>query len=85
MLGVIISQLLRLNHTQQPNLVIGYFIVSMPLSLICHGYAVVITTLGAVRFLRHQKSMAQGKALSGGWEISSTALIVLLVSKEADT
>jgi uncharacterized membrane protein YidH (DUF202 family) len=81
-LGVIISQLMELNHTQQPSPTIGYFIVSRPLSLACHGSAAVITTLGAVRFFRLQKSMALGQALSGGWEVSSTALIAVSVSTE---
>lgn len=80
MLGVIIAQMMRLHHSPNPNPVIGFFVVSIPLSCVCHASAIVISAIGAARFLRHQREMARGFALSGGWEVKCVGILATLVS-----
>ncbi|EXJ79049.1 hypothetical protein A1O3_08550 [Capronia epimyces CBS 606.96] len=78
-LGVIVAQVLRIQHSLAPNPIIGFFVVSVPLSCVCLGTAIVISTLGALRFLRCQKEMARGYAVSGGWEIKCIGTLTTLV------
>ncbi len=80
MLGVIIAQVMRLQHTLNPNPVLGFFVVSVPLSCVCQGSAIAISALGAIRFIRYQKEMARRYAVSGGWEIMSVGTLGALVS-----
>jgi hypothetical protein len=80
MLGVFIAQLMRLNHAPNPNPILGYFAVSIPLACICHVMAVIMTVVGCIRFLKYQKTMALGGALSGGWEVSTVGVLAFLVS-----
>lgn len=71
---------MRLQHSLAPSPIIGFFVISIPLSCVCHGTAIVITALGALRFLRCQKEMARGYALAGGWEIKCIGTLTTLVS-----
>ncbi|KAL2415741.1 hypothetical protein ABEF95_001724 [Exophiala dermatitidis] len=78
-LGVVTAQVMRLQHSLAPSPIIGFFVISIPLSCVCHGTAIVITALGALRFLRCQKEMARGYALAGGWEIKCIGTLTTLV------
>lgn len=81
MLGVFIAQLMRLNHASNPDLKIGFFIVSVPLASACQIMAIILTIIGSMRFLKYQKHMAVGLALSGGWEVGVFAILTLMVSE----
>ncbi|KAI1614289.1 hypothetical protein EDD36DRAFT_222327 [Exophiala viscosa] len=78
-LGVIIAQLMQLQHSLHPNPVLGFFVVSVPLSSVCHGSAILISILGASRFFHWQQEMSRGYALFGGWELHSVAVLTTLV------
>lgn len=77
--SVIIAQLFRLEHAQNPNRVFGYFALGIPLACVCIGTATVVLLLGAYRFWRQQNAMLRGKVHAGGWEISAIGLTVALV------
>ncbi|KIW17615.1 hypothetical protein PV08_04810 [Exophiala spinifera] len=79
MLGVVIAQVMRLQHSLTPNPVLGYFAVSIPLSSACHASAIVVSVLGAIRFFQYQKEMARGYAVSGGWEIKTVGTLAAMV------
>ena len=79
MLSVIISQLLRLQHTENPNKDIGFFAISVPLASICTVAAAIVQLLGCYRFWRQQNAMLRGKIHAGGWEINAIGVIMLLV------
>jgi len=81
MLGVIIAQVMRLQHSLNPNPVLGYFVVSIPLSSVCHGSAIAVSAFGAIRFFRYQREMARGYAVCGGWEIKAIGTLTTLVCK----
>ncbi|KAI6814229.1 hypothetical protein KC332_g8019 [Hortaea werneckii] len=69
MVGVIISQLYRLQHSPSPNSVYGYYVLGKPLASSFHTSALVVTLVGAVRFFRQQSAMSIGKIHAGGWEV----------------
>ena len=79
MLGILIAQLMRLHHTANPRSTLGYFAVSVPLASVCHITAMTLTVIGCYRFLKYQKTMALGAALSGGWELVVVGLLAFLV------
>ncbi|KIW83003.1 hypothetical protein Z517_02246 [Fonsecaea pedrosoi CBS 271.37] len=79
MVGVILAQVFRLNHSLHPNPHLGFFVVGVPLSCVCHGAAVLVSGIGALRFIRHQKTMARGYSLSGGWELTSIGMLTTLI------
>ncbi|KIW26293.1 uncharacterized protein PV07_09398 [Cladophialophora immunda] len=79
MVGVVIAQFFRLNHSLHPNTNLGFFVVGVPLSCVCHGSAILISGLGALRFIRCQKAMARGYALSGGWEMTCIGMLTTLI------
>lgn len=81
MLGVIVAQLLRLSHSPNPNPILGFFVVSIPLSSICHATAILVTLLGCYRFFHWQSEMARGYAISSGWEVLTIFTLCLLVSR----
>lgn len=83
MLGVIIAQLYRLQHSPNPDPTLGYFVLSKPISCIFHASAACVALLGSVRFFRQQHAMAIGKIQAGGWELMVIGVYVLLVSGEA--
>ncbi|KAL8987853.1 MAG: hypothetical protein Q9169_008641 [Polycauliona sp. 2 TL-2023] len=78
-LGVFIAQLFRLQHTENPDPVFGFFVLGKPLSCICTGAAIFTNLVGAHRFWRQQNAMLRGKVLCGGWEVYATILTVLMV------
>lgn len=79
MLGVIVAQLYRLQHSPSPDPTFGYFVLATPLSCILHVSAACVTLLGCVRFFRQQHAMAIGKIRAGGLEIMIIGVYVLLV------
>ena len=81
MLGVFIAQLMRLSHAPHPDAKIGFFVVSVPLASACQVMAIILTVVGSMRFLKCQKHMALGLALSGGWEVSLAGSLTLMVSE----
>ena len=81
MLGVFIAQLLRLNPAPHPNPRIGFFAVSVPLASACQIMAIIVTLIGSMRFIKYQKHMALGLALSGGWEVGVVGSLTMMVRK----
>ncbi len=79
MISVIIVQLYRLEHAQNPNKVFGYFTLALPLACICIGAAIVVLLLGAYRFWRQQNAILRGKVHAGGWEMNAIGLTIALV------
>lgn len=80
MQGVFIAQLFRLQRfTSQEQYGLTYYEVAVPLSVTCHGMALVIVVVGAYRFWRQQSSITDGKVLAGGWELNSIGVMILLV------
>ncbi|KAI6789421.1 hypothetical protein KC360_g1878 [Hortaea werneckii] len=69
MVGVIISQLYRLQHPPSPNSVYGYYVLGKPIASIFHASALGVILVGAVRFFRQQSAMSIGKVHAGGWEV----------------
>jgi hypothetical protein len=80
MLGVIVAQLYRLQHTQSPDPVFGYFALSKPLSAILHCSALGMVLLGGVRFWRQQAAIARGKVYACGFEVLIIMASMALVS-----
>lgn len=79
MLSVIIAQLFRLQHTENPDKELGFFIISIPLACICIGAAITVLLLGTYRFWRQQNAILRGKVHAGGWELNTIGAIILLV------
>lgn len=82
MLGVVIAQLYRLQHSPKPDAVFGFYVLSKPISCIFHVSAICVALLGSVRFFRQQHAMAIGRIQAGGWEILIIGVYVLLVSEQ---
>lgn len=80
MMGVVIAQLMRLNTTDSPDPVFGYHTVAIPLSCACHLSAMMVVIVGASRFLHWQDQIAQGYAISSGWELLLIIGLSLAVS-----
>ena len=85
MLGVIIAQLFRLQHTENPNKVLGFFVLGVPLSCTCSGAAILVILLGAYRFWRQQNAMLRGKVHVAGWDMLSILAITFVVSISHDS
>ena len=81
MLGIVIAQLFRLQHTLDPTNTFGLSVVGARFAAACNAAAVIVVLLGAYRFLRQQKAIDRGKVHAGGWEVTVIGLIALLVSK----
>ncbi len=79
MLGVVVAQLFRLQHSLNPEATLGFYAAGVPLATVCNGAATVVVLLGACRFWRQQSALARGKVHVGGWEIIIIGLVVLLV------
>lgn len=79
MLGTLIAQLLRLQHSANPEPTIGFYEIGVPLATACNGVAAIVVLLGAYRFWRQQNALARGKVYAGGWEVVGIGLLVLLV------
>jgi uncharacterized membrane protein YidH (DUF202 family) len=81
MLGVIVAQLYRLQHSPTPDKTFGFYVLSKPISCIFHVSAICVALLGSVRFFRQQHAMAIGRTQAGGWEVLIIGVYVLLVSE----
>jgi len=79
MLGVLVAQLFRLQHSPTTNPVFGFYVLGKPLACICQGIAIYALLLGAFRSWRHQHAIIRGKAIAGGFEIVLLGLGTLLV------
>ena len=79
MVSVIIAQLFRLQHAQNPNNVFGFFVLGIPLACVCIGAAIIVLLLGAHRFWRQQNAILRGKVHAGGWEVNAIGLTITLV------
>lgn len=77
-LGVVIAQLLRLQNssTSDP----PFFDVSLPLAGIFIASAIIVVLLGCSRFFSWQKVLAQGRAVSSGWELLTVVFLTAAVS-----
>lgn len=80
MVGVTIAQLFRLQSEPLPGGALGYYAIGVPLGAAFILSAIVVVSLGAVRYLRQQRAMTRGKVHAGGWEVISVMGIALLVS-----
>ncbi|EON62125.1 hypothetical protein W97_01344 [Coniosporium apollinis CBS 100218] len=69
MVGALIAQLFRLQPSPNPDPVLGYFVLGIPLAAVFICAAIVVTVLGAWRFWRQQNAMVRGRIHAGGWEI----------------
>ena len=78
MISVIIAQLFRLEHAQNPNKTFGYFVLSIPLACVCTGAAIIVLLLGAYRFWRQQNAILRGKVHAGGWDMNVIGLTIAL-------
>ena len=81
MLGIVIAQLFRLQHTIDPSKTFGYFILGKPLAAVLECVAMATALIGAHRFWRQQMAMMRGKCLAGGWEIVAIGVGVIVVSR----
>lgn len=79
MIGVVVAQLYRLQHSQTPDPVFGYYLLSKPIACIFQASALCMTILGTIRFFRQQTAMSIGKINAGGWEILMICSGVFLV------
>jgi uncharacterized membrane protein YidH (DUF202 family) len=79
MLGVLIAQLYRLQHSPSPGVVFGYYLLSLPLSILFQCAAVLVLFLGCTRFYRQQAAMARGKVHAGGWDLYTLMGCVFMV------
>lgn len=80
MLGVVIAQFMRLQRSLNPDPVLGFFVVSVPFSCMCHVMALFTASLGCYRFFKWQSAMTKGQAMSGGRTIVSIFTLTFLVS-----
>lgn len=83
LLGVLIAQLFSLQHSHIHHPQFGFYKVGLPLSCICHGFAIVIALAGSCRFMRQQQAFARGKVHASGWELMmigglTTAVVITL-------
>lgn len=80
MLGVVIAQLMRLQSSPSPDPILGFFVLSRPLSCTCHIIALLTASLGCYRFFQWQSAMDRGQATSGGFAITFLFALTFLVS-----
>lgn len=85
MLGTLIAQLFRLQHSGNPGTTLGFYEIGVPLATACNGAAAIVVLLGAYRFWRQQNALARGKVYAGGWEVVGIGLLVLLVGYYPDS
>lgn len=79
MLGAVIAQLWRIQHSPTASPVFGYYVVSKPLAAILQIAALGFATLGTIRFFRQQSAMSRGKVHAGGWELHIIMVFMSLV------
>jgi uncharacterized membrane protein YidH (DUF202 family) len=83
MLGVLIAQLYRLQHSPSPGVIFGYYVLSLPLSILFQCAAILVLGLGCIRFYRQQAAMARGKVHAGGWDLFTLMGSAFMVSASA--
>ncbi|KAK1690184.1 hypothetical protein BDP55DRAFT_341333 [Colletotrichum godetiae] len=76
-LGTVVAQLFAL---QASGTGLGYTAVGKPLATLCYSFSICIVSLGAFRAWRLQRAMFAGKALAGGFELTTLALGFLALS-----
>ncbi|KAK1510980.1 hypothetical protein CTAM01_01553 [Colletotrichum tamarilloi] len=76
-LGTVVAQLFAL---QASDTGFGYTAVGKPLATLCYSFSICIVLLGAFRAWRLQHAMFAGKALAGGFELTTLALGFLILS-----
>ena len=81
MLGVVVAQLFRLQHTEKPSRTLGYFILGTPLAATMIAAGILILIFGAYRTWRQQNAIVRGKVHAGGWEVITVGAVCLLVHK----
>lgn len=79
LLSVLISQLFKLQHRQNPDHVLGYNAVGKPLAIICMCMAIFYMLVGVFRWWRLQQGLVHGKAISAGIELALVAVGTALV------
>lgn len=79
MVGIIITQLFRIEHVPSPSDRISYHDVGKPLGAAFQVAAMAQSALAFIRYLRQQMSMARGKVLANGWELQMIGVGTLLV------
>lgn len=79
MLGIVVAQLFRLQHSIDPSHTFGYFILGKPLAAVLEVVAMVTALIGAHRYWRQQTAMMRGKCWAGGWELVVIGTGALLV------
>lgn len=77
MQGVVISQLFRLQPQDDR---LKFYAIGIPLAVTCHGVAILVALLGALRFWRQQGAISVGKVHAGGWELIAVGLLLGAVS-----
>ncbi|KAF2650179.1 hypothetical protein K491DRAFT_697514 [Lophiostoma macrostomum CBS 122681] len=80
MTGVVIAQLFRLQHVENPNRTFGFYILGTPLAACFITFGAVVLLVGALRFWRQQAAMIRGKVVKGGWEIALIMVFSIAVS-----
>lgn len=79
MQGVIISQLFRLQHIENPNQTIGYFALGIPLAVTMIAAGILVMLFGAYHTWRQQNAILRGKVHAGGCEVIAVGVVCLLV------
>ena len=79
--AVLIAQLFRLQHTDNPNKTLGYFVIGIPLACVFIVAAIAVLLLGTYRFWRQQNAILRGKVHAGGWEINAIGVTVFMVCR----
>ena len=79
MIGIVVAQLYRLQHSPNPGANFGYFVLSEPLSSLFQVSAILVLLLGCVRFYRQQTAMSRGKVHVGGWDLYTVMGFMILV------
>ncbi|KAJ5170767.1 uncharacterized protein N7500_003550 [Penicillium coprophilum] len=79
MQGVLVAQLFRLQRPLTEVDRLSFHEVGIPLSVACHGVAVIVALVGAIRFWRQQSAIARGKVYAGGWELNSVGVLIFAV------
>lgn len=81
MQGVLIAQLFHIQRFMaNPTPRFGFYIVGVPLSVLCHCTAILVVGMGAHRFWRQQSAIALGKVHAGGWELNCIGALTAGVS-----
>ncbi|KAE9981539.1 hypothetical protein EG328_011576 [Venturia inaequalis] len=79
MTGVTIAQLFRIQHSYNPEQDFGFFVTGTPLAACFIIAAIIVLSLGAIRFWRQQSAIVRGKVIAGGWEINFLMIMAILL------